>query len=629
MKKALASLVILFGCSSWALTKEFTNADLIVDSSLVISSNGLILKPITVSLPESFNGKIRRALPIRYDDFSSPYLLNDEDSTDTIKLNAAFDADGKRCKLYPSSPIDSIAWTLEIPDGFFEIVPNYGEEWGIQNYEDEELEELSILGAWKSGGTRWTHPGIFSIIDDDSIDGQIYSSADGVGNYGYYSLLYPLLESLGLRGNIALEGRRAGLSATPPELNENGKTARRLQDVKGWEVMGHSMECLGEILNNWIVDSIHAPLAEKLLKENTPGANPAASVSIYDLQTHKQYHLDAAGWVETESRYIKPYAGHYDTKKPAMYNPDFDSEWAWGELAKRANDFGINMRTFVTHNTSSSHALVRDIQKYLKYGFSDVTLPYYNTPPMLSTAARFAVEGTTLPNYKGERDPDNTFNNDHFKIFKSRIDEAAAAGGWVAFNLHAYRRCWKNSLPGKLVSEGGNYPDQWVIPILETDSIDEQLNPPARLGISSWKEWYPCPGTKLEMLYSILKYTLGKGMINVTASEGFEIMGNPIQGGYYNNGIKIGSDIHGLQSSSDNYPHYIKGVNGAVDYYNPFISQKITTGINVVVLTSILDFYEGSVFEAVSPTGFVKRVTSITELEPGLWVINGYKIILH
>ncbi len=629
MKKSISFLMIFSVGCSLAANKQFTTSDLIVDSNIAISTSGIVLKPITVSLPESFNGVIKRALPIRYNDFSTPYLINAGDASDTINLNVTFDADGKKCKLYPSSFIDSTGWSLVIPEGFFEVVPNYGEEWGIQNYNDNELENLSIVGAWKSDGNKWSHPGMFSIIDDDTIDGQIYSSANGAGSYGYYSLLYPLLESLGLKGNVAMEGRRAGLSATPPVLNENGKIAKRLQDIKGWEVMGHSMECLGEILNNWIVDSIHSSLAEKLLLENTPGKDPASSVSIYDLQTHKQYHLETSGWVETETRYIKPYAGHYDTRKPAMFNPDFDSEWAWGELAKRANDFGINMRTFVTHNTSSSHALVREIQKYLKYGFSDLTLPYFNTPPMLSTATRFAVEGTTLPGYKGEKDPDNTFNQEHFKIFKSRIDEAAEAGGWVAFNLHAYRVCWKNSLPGKLVSEGGDYPDEWVIPILETDDIDDQLNPPSRLGISSWKEWYPCPGTKLEMLHSLLKYAIDKGMLNVTASEGFEIMGNPIQAGYYSNGKKIGSDMYGLQSTSDNYPHYIKGANGAVDYYNPLISSEIVKKIDVTISSSVFTPCEDCVFEAVSPTGLVKKVSSITELSKGLWIINGYKIIIH
>lgn len=629
MKRILSTIMILAAICSSAANNQFTTADIIIDSSIVISSDGTILKPIKISLPKTFNGYIKRKLPMIYNDFSFPYLLHDGETIDTIQLNVRFDPDGKSCELFPSSFIDTIGWSLVVPEGYFEVIPNYGNEWQIPNYSDEELENLRIVGAWKSDGTKWSHSGIFSIIDDDTIDGQIYSSANGALSYGYYSLLYPLIESLGLRGNLAMEGRRVGLSETPPQLNENGQIARRLQDVKGWEVMGHSMECIGEILNNWIVDSINSPLAEKLFEENTPGNNPAASVSIYDLQTHKQYHLEKSGWVETESRYIKPYAGHYDTKKPAMFNPNYDSEWAWGELAKRANDFGINIRTFVTHNSTSSHALVREIQKYLKYGFSDLGFPYYNTPPMLSTATRFAVEGTTLPGYKGEGDPDNTFNSNHFNIFKSRIDEAAAAGGWIAFNLHTYRICWKNSLPGKLVSEGGDYPDQWVIPILETDSIDDQLNPPARLGIKSWNEWYPCPGTKLDMLYSLLKYAINKGMINVTASEGFEIMGNLIQEGYYSNGIKIGCDYDWLQSTADNYPHFIKGANGAVDYYNPLITSEIVIKIDVTAVDGFFPPCKDCLFEAVTPTGLIRRVSSLNELEKGFWIINGKKMIIH
>ncbi|MDE6022207.1 MAG: hypothetical protein K2G13_01770, partial [Muribaculaceae bacterium] len=549
--------------------KELIIEDLIITPSLSLFSSGTIIKPITISVLPTLNGKLCRTLPIIYNQFPNAYLYKEKDQSQIVELEAVIDGSGRTCQLYPTSSIEGEGWRLMIPKNFLEFQPQYDDSWGIHHYSDEELRGLSVTGAWKRNGTFWDHKGLFSIIDDDTIDGQIYSSADGACSYGYYSLLYPLLESLGLRGNLAMEGRRAGLSLDPPDLNENGKIAKKLQDVKGWEVMAHSMECLGERQNNWIVDSLNSPLAQRILIENEPAATPAASVSIYDLQTCKQYHVESKGWVESASRWIKPYAGHYDTKTLAMFNPDYDAQWAWGELVERARNFGIEMKSFVTHNSTSSHALVREIQTYLKYGFSDLATPYYNIPPMLSTATRFAVEGTTLPGYKGESDPDNTFNKEHFKIFTSRIDEAAELGGWVAFNLHTYRKCWKNSLSGMLKSEGGSYPDEWVIPILETDELDDNLNPPKRLGINNWKDWYPCPGTKLDMFYRLLKYALDHGMINVTASEGFELMGNPIQEGYYSAGIKIGSDAYGLQSTSLNYPHYIKGANGAVDYYNP------------------------------------------------------------
>lgn len=632
MKRGIIFCSLLFKCLS-VLSVETVpiTENLVLEPKLSLFSSGSVNKPIKLSLNSSFKGELCRSLPLIYNNFPTPYLFKDNDPTQIVKLEAVFDNSGRSCQFFPTSAItESGEWKMVIPKDFFELQPYYDESWGIRNYSDDELSELNVVGAWKCPGENWHHKGLFSIIDDDTIDGQISSSMTGAESYGYFSVLYPLLESLGLRGNTAMEGRRVGLSDNPPELNGNGNILKNLQDVKGWEIMAHSMECLGEIWNNWIVDSLDSTLANKLLSENEPNPNLALAVSVYDLHTKKQYHIssDGSGWIETAPRWIKPYAHHYDTLNPAMYNPDYDSQWAWGELAERADRLGIKVKSFVTHNVSSSHALVRDIQKYLKYGFSDLGEPYFNIPPMLSSATRFAIEGTTLPGYKGQNDPDNTFNKEHYKIFTSRIDEAAQAGGWVAFNLHTYRKCWKNSLPGKLKSDGGSYPDEWVIPILETDVLDDQLNPPARLGIKTWKEWYPCPGTKLGMFHMLLKHAIDKGMINVTASEGFEIMGNPIQKGYYSAGIKIGSDFYGLQSTAMNYPHYIKGANGAVDYYNPLINSEIITDIEVDITNSIFEPCEDCVFDAVSPLGIVRKVTSIRDLPRGIWIINGNKIII-
>ncbi len=630
MRRWQTILVSVFCCFSvFSVDKVCIVSNLIITPSLSLYSSGTVIKPISISVLPSFKGKLCKFSPIVYNQFPTAYLYNENDRSVIVKLDAVIDSSGRNCQLFPNSPIEGEGWKLVIPKDMFELQPEYDDGWEIQNYSEDELCELCVVGAWKKDGGTWKSNGIFSIIDDDTIDGQIYSSADGAGSYGYYSLLFPLLESLGLRGNLAMEGRRVGLSSDVPELNENGRIAKKLQDIKGWEVMAHSMECLGEKLNNWIVDSLTSPLAKKILSENEPKANLALTESVYDLQTNRQYHIssDSLSWEETPSRWIKPYAGHYDTRNPAMFNPEYDAQWAWGELAERARMFGIDMKTFVTHNSTSSHALVREIQEYLKYGFSDLTTPYFNIPPMLSTGTRFSVEGVTLPGYKGESDPDNKFNKEHYNIFSSRIDEAAQADGWVAFNLHTYRKCWKNCLPGMLKSEGGSYPDEWVIPILETDELDDQLNPPARLGIKTWKEWYPCPGTKLEMFQMLLKHAMHKGMTNVTASEGFSIMGNPIQKGYYSAGIKIGSDVYGLQSTAPIYPHYIKGADGSIDYYNPQRNAEIEIDIELNITKSVFDSWEG-VVEAISPLGIVRRVSSIKELPKGIWIISGYKIII-
>lgn len=65
---------------------------------------------------------------------------------------------------------------------------------------------------------------------------------------GIFQILYPVLESLGLRGCVSMEGRRCGFTAYPPTLNDNGRIARRLQDERGWEMPLEGMDPLGDPL---------------------------------------------------------------------------------------------------------------------------------------------------------------------------------------------------------------------------------------------------------------------------------------------------------------------------------------------------------------------------------------------
>ena len=181
--------------------------------------------------------------------------------------------------------------------------------------------------------------------------------------------------------------------------------------------------------------------------------------------------------------------------------------------------------------------------------------------------------------YNGDS-TDNTFNDDHYRSYCAQVDQAVENGGWIIFNLHAYRDCWKNSLPGALVSEGGSYPDEWVIPMKGMDSANDPLDPPSHLGISNWSEWYPCPGTRLEMMCNVLKYAKERGLKPVTCSEGFRIMGNKVAVGYFNNGFKFGMDITGLIDSEEIYPHYIVSATDEVSYYNPLFSKEYTIDLD-------------------------------------------------
>ena len=570
----LTSPLLSFSSNSKATCTPITTDNvLILDCSVRMNSGDPDLLDFRVKLADNFSGELWCK---ESDPFENTYPITATTTDTIVELRPVIDKERRICSLLSDYPLkkDNLI-RIDIPAGTFEVCPNYIEVDSI-DINEELLTGLSVAGAWHKSGSKWNLPGMFSIIDDDSLDGQIKSSSQ-YGNQGYYSLLYPLLESLGLRGNIAAEGKRTGLDLEPPMPNDNLRTLVRLQNEKGWDILAHSMICLGEILNNWRVDSLDSPLAKELLAIGPNNGEDASTISIYDTKTGHQYwpNSDNSAWILTPSKFIKPYIGNYDTKKTILYNPEFDIDWHWGEWKRRAIEFGVEPKGFVTHNATSSHAMVPGIMEYFPEGFSDLSTLNINTPPLLSSAVRSGLEGQSIKGYDGNNN-DNTFNKEHFEVFCSQIDEAAKNGGWIMFNLHAYRGCWKNSLPGALVSEGGDYPDSWVIPMKGIDSANAPLTPPATLGISDWSEWYPCPGTRLHMMWEVLKYAKEKGLINVTSSEGFEIMGNKKAYGYFNNGHKIGMDGVSTIGTREKYPHYIVGANDEVYYYNPLLSESIS-----------------------------------------------------
>lgn len=544
-------------------------------------------------------------------------------SPDTaIVLNPMIDMQGRICEFVSETPIKKgNGYVLKVPAGILKVMPVM-EEVDEIDIDADDLTSMSMAGAWHKAGGQWGHQGMFSVIDDDSVDGQIPSSKPAPYTYGYWSLLYPVLESLDIKGNLAVVGRKIGIDNTPPNFNDNGKTLIRLQDEKGWSLFSHSMECLGEFDNNWMVDSLESPLCYQILKEGpNKGYNPL-TVSVYDMQTRRQYwpNADNTGWEETPKRYIKPYVCNYETHRNVMYNPDFDVDWHWGATKTRAEELGLNYIGFVTHNSTSSHALVGEIVKVFPLGLSDIGAVNINYPPMLSSGVRSGLEGQSLGNYDGNS-KDNTFNDNHYRKFCAQVDEAAEKGGWIIFNMHTYREVWENRLPGALVSEGGSYPDDWVIPMKGMDSANDPLTPPAHLGISDWSEWYPCPGTRLEMMWKVLKYAKEKGLKPVTCAEGFGIMGNKVSVGYFNNGYKFGMDIMGLIDTEDIYPHYIVSATDEVSYYNPLVSEEylidIDDPMNVDVVESassgrFLINDETIVWNTPDPTCIMLRVMDST-----------------
>lgn len=605
-----------------------TDGHISIPDSIYFDGNEDSRISFAVTLSEEISGTLK----IR-NDMTARLVRISHDTVSTVNLLA--ELRGNECRFHTEDRIPYGNWQLNIPEGYFEVIPDFVDvdEFDCEN---EDFENFSVSGAWHLKGVKWEGPGMFTIHDDDCIDGYIPSSVpEEYMTTGYYSLLYPILQSLGLRGCISMEGRRVGLTATEPELNDNGKVALRLQNERGWEIQSHSMNCIGEVLNNWVVDSLSSSSADEIL-ENFPfsGINQNAT-TVYDRQTGKQYFPlpDNSGWQESPTEYIKPYAGDFATKKAVLYNPDFNLDWHWGRFFRLASEQGFNVNCYACYNASSSHALIPRLNQICPHGFADSPKILYNMPPLMSTAMRIGLEGQPIKGYTGEEDPDNRFNQKHFDFFKKQIDLCRRKGGWIVFYTHMYRLCWKNHIPGALVSEGGTYPDEWVHPMLGTDPLNDSLDPPARLGISDWSEWYPCPGTRCEMIWKLFKYALDSGMINATSSEGFKEFGNKKNFGYFSRGTKIGQNSQYIEGTAKSYPHFVKGANGEIYYYNPFVSKRITHTLKASAspMPTDLSFtpVKPSGLTAVSLTGLRYGIKSINDLPKGFWIVNGQKIIIR
>jgi len=528
-------------------------------------------------------------------------------------------------------------WQLDIPEGYF-ILDSPTIELETAPADTATYLSLTAKEAWHTPGSEWNGQGIFTVHDDDAIDSFIPTSLPSKWmTGGYLSTMYPMLASLGIKGNIAAEGQRMGFTVDPPVRNYNANVLKKLQDEKGWEIMSHTMTAR-YYYRNWYVESLDSELADKILREGTyAGATSNNTTSVYDAETGKQYQVnpDKTGWMETDPRYVKAYISDYSTGKVMMYNPLFSVEYQHGEWFRLARELGFDAKTWTSCGGIISHANVREINEICPWGFADLEHNGINVPPLGSTATRMCVDGLYLEGYKGEQDPDNRFNDKQFEYYKTKIDETAEKGGWVIFSMHAYRPSYYNYRPGALVSEGGTYPDEWVHPVRSIEEYpDTYLDAPVEKGINDWSEWYPCPGTRLEMIWELCKYAKEKGLLPVTSSEGFKLMGNKVNKGLYTKGGNYDIDREGIIGTRENYPHYVVGANDEQDYYNCEDSERITTVYHlfedeISIPTDTLDTYNDKrTLSVVSPDGLRLKVKSLTGLREGLWIVNGRKVLV-
>lgn len=598
-------------------------------------------KPLfIVELPENVTGTLEPHPQSPKDkSHPAPYMTRIEDPNaisedDSIPLKIRMHSSRRSLELVAETRPDTGKYELHIPEGLFDIYPLTYEDVDTIDIPEDLLAGLSVGGAWHVKGKNWTGTPMFSFHDDDGVDG-VFNTLPANHPYGYFTILYPLLESLGLRGCVSMEGRRTGWLSGSGELNENALTAIRLQNERGWEIMSHSMTCLGEIKNNWVVDNLDTPQADKIFSEAVfKGIDSPLTTTVYNREDGIQYSaVKDEGWTESKRRLIKPFASDYPTKQVMLYNPDYDADYQWGEWFVKARESGMNCNSWVMHNAHSSHANIPVLAGICPYGFVDVWPVVYNEPPLMTAATRMLCEGQMFGGVPAESSTDNSYNQKQYEWLKNKINEACDNHAWIVMGMHAYRNCWKNSLPGALVSEGGDYPDEWVLPMEGVDPLNDPLTPPARLGINDWSEWYPCPGTRLRMMWDLLRYAKDKGMLHVTSSEGFQIMGNRRSVGYFSKGKKFGFDVAGIEGTRNLYPHYVVGANDEIYYYASAGSDGVSFQCSIDEDENgkrRITGAEGAMplKEAYSLAGLKLNVDVPDRLPQGVWIIEGRKILV-
>lgn len=425
---------------------------------------------------------------------------------------------------------------------------------------------------------------IMSIVDDDTVDGQIPSSMGKSvpGNTGgYFSVLLPIILSLNDKYDInakvglACEGHRVGLTSfyqpndDYSQLNENGNLLKLLSNKIGWDILNHSMSAQLPV-NTYGVDSINSALAGQILAEGSY-VSPLNfyNTIVLDKSTGKWYEVNSTktAWVERvpTKKYAMQYYRDYGTNNYHI-NRDFDFDYSWGEWFKRAKELGLPYKSCIVYSGSSTSPFtIGASRKYAEYGVR-TTLDMTNVPPIPAAVARYSVihsseNNAEVPSYLAK--------------MKSLVDECYSKHSWLVWMSHANNNSLQNRYNTGVdygLKKDNNYSSEWEIPLnaSEITTMDENnywVNPPARLGISRWKDWHPAPGTQIGAFYEVLEYAINKGIDIVTPTEGWSTHGNLMQ-----IGVDM-MDTHAIYNIVDAYTDAEQsfltvGADGSIRYFS-------------------------------------------------------------
>lgn len=387
------------------------------------------------------------------------------------------------------------------------------------------------------------HPAlVVSLGDDDSIDDLLRHPATirNGDSGGFFSRFYPLLMSIGgVPASEAVECWRCGIDSG--ELNETGITLRTLCNNAGWEAVSHTVTArfYGAYVYDTFEDAMLA-ISKGRLELESYGESSNLTTHIYIRSEKKNYWYTKNGeWREVEDRYIRPKLMR-SWKNYIAENPTFPIEYQVRDSKLMIEEMlGTEVKTFIPPADSRNYHIwsyASTVYPYLVGSMNASNLEEHpNQMPLASIAIRWGK--STFDDSDGPNKADDSL----FKRWKNDFLRLKESGTYaIILGTHMYLDCWKNVIDSQLQSNGGSYPDSYVVPVRRPkDMPGSFLQPDPSTGLEDWGEWkmdengkitgfgwYPCPGTRLYQYWKFLLWIKSQGIEIMTIKDNLDRIAN-------------------------------------------------------------------------------------------------------
>ncbi len=404
-----------------------------------------------------------------------------------------------------------------------------GKEYADKLAVNQDLAKLIQRYPSGSGIRNSCHkmPAAISVTDDDSIDAFLDSSWSGAGrNTGFYSALFPVLASIDAPATEACVGYFIGLDIDSP--NASAMAAKELASSAGWELANHTLHhryrYAYKVKHYSEITSL--PITP-VVSRFTPQASQEGTY-IYVEDDNKCYYLNTSKqWSEVpkgfEPVYLMDLEGNHIADCPLYDN----IREIWDNQILIEKHLQYKPITYIQPGHRASKKRVDYAKASHKYILSGANATSKNVicTPLSMSIQRISVNVGNESNEVGD---------EFFEELKSLFKEVIDNGNSAIMMLHMYNSGWSNEIEKNLVSHGGIYPDAWVHPTNIPGSVADWLKPSKETGLSSWKDWYPCPGTRLYQLWRFLKWAKEeKGILLLTVRDNLDRMANKSEAGYF------------------------------------------------------------------------------------------------